>query len=97
MEDNNYEHFLKNVASPLDYSEGFYLVYIEVAVKTEEISKIISEHAKIMTELEFGYLCEAHMQAIPEIARSLSLKNHAIYQMVRLVRLTKSSDDKEVK
>lgn len=96
MEDNNYDHFLKNVASPLDYSEGFYLVYVEVAVTTEEIRKIISGHAKIMTELEFGYLCEAHMQAIPEIARSLSLKNHAIYQMVRLVRLSKSSDSKDV-
>lgn len=97
MEDNNYNHFLKNVASPLDYSEGFYLVYIEVAVKTEEINKIISKHAKITSELEFGYLCEAHMQAIPEIARSLSQKNHAIYQMVRLVRLTKNADDKEIK
>lgn len=94
MED--YELLLKNAATPLDYSEGVYLVYVEVALKTTAISEIISEHAKIMTELEFGYLCEAHMQAIPEIARSLSLKNHAIYQIVRLVRLSKNADSKEV-
>jgi|GEM_PF-1358396 len=95
MEDNNFDPFLKNVASPLDYSEGFYLVYVEVAKTTAAINNIISEHAKIITELEFGYLCEAHMQAIPEIARSLSLKNHAVYQMVRLVKVTKSSDSKD--
>lgn len=96
MEDNNYDLFLKNVASPLDYSEGYYLVYIEVPKPTEEIHDIISEYAKIVNELEFGYLCEVHMQGIPEIARSLSLKNHAIYQMVRLVRLSKSPDKTEV-
>jgi hypothetical protein len=92
MEDNNYDFLIKNVASPLDYSESFYLVYIEVAQPTSEISEIILQHGKIMTELEFGYLCEVHMQGIPEIARSLSLKNHAIYQMVRLVRLNKKPD-----
>ena len=97
MQDNNYDFLLKNVASPLDYSEGYYLVYIEVAVTTEEISQIISKHAKIMTELEFGYLCEVHMQDIPEIARSLSLKNHAIYQMVRLVKLNKTSNNRTEK
>ncbi|MFH6959971.1 hypothetical protein ACHRV1_21440 [Flavobacterium aquidurense] len=97
MKDHNYGSFLKNLASPLDYSEGFYLVYVELAVTNSIVNQIISKHCKIIKELEFGYLCEAHMQAIPEIARSLSLENHAIYQMVRLVRLTKSSDDKGIK
>lgn len=96
MEDNNYDFLLKNVASPLDYSEGYYLVYVEVPKPSKTIYNIISKHAKITSELEFGYLCEVHMQGIPEIARSLSLKNHAIYQMVRLVRLSKSSDNKKV-
>ncbi|MFH7001415.1 hypothetical protein [Flavobacterium bizetiae] len=96
MEDNNYDFLLKNVASPLDYSEGYYLVYVEVPKPSKTIYNIISKHAKITSELEFGYLCEVHMQGIPEIARSLSLKNHAIYQMVRLVRLSKSSDNKQV-
>lgn len=96
MEDNNYDFLLKNVASPLDYSEGYYLVYVEVPKPSKTISNIISKHSKITSELEFGYLCEVHMQGIPEIARSLSLKNHAIYQMVRLVRLSKSSDNKQV-
>lgn len=96
MEDNNYDFLLKNVASPLDYSEGYYLVYVEVPKPSKTIYNIISKHAKITSELEFGYLCEVHMQGIPEIARSLSLKNHAIYQMVRLVRLSKSSDNKQI-
>lgn len=93
MENNNYDSLLKNIATPLDYSEGFYLVYVEVPKKIKAIHSIISKHAKITSELEFGYLCEVHMQGIPEIARSLSLKNHAIYQMVRLVKLSKSTDN----
>ncbi len=90
MENKDYEHLLKNIGSPLDYSEGFYLVYVEVPVTNTTISTIISNHAKIVTELDFGYLCEAHMQAIPEIVRSLSVENHAVYQIIRLVRLNKS-------
>lgn len=96
MENNDYDSFLKNLATPLDYSEGIYLVYVELAVTNNSINKIISKHCKIIKELEFGYLCESHMQAIPEIARSLSAKNHAIYQMVRLVRLSKNSDSNDV-
>lgn len=92
MEDNDYDSFFKNLSTPLDYSEGLYLVYVEVPLVNNTISTIISKHAKITSELQFGYLCEAHMQAIPEIARSLSLENHAIYQIVRLVKLSKSSD-----
>lgn len=92
MENNDYDSFFKNLSTPLDYSEGLYLVYVEVPVLNNAISTIISKHAKITSELEFGYLCEVHMQAIPEIARSLSLENHAIYQIVRLVKLSKSSD-----
>jgi len=89
MENKDYNALLQHIANPLDYSEGFYLVYVEVPERTKEINEIISMHCKIVSELEFGYLCEAHMQAIPEIARSLSLKNHAIYQMVRLVKLSR--------
>lgn len=92
MEDNDYDSFFKNLSTPLDYSEGLYLVYVEVPVVNNAISAIISKHAKITSELEFGYLCEAHMQAIPKIVRSLSLENHAIYQIVRLAKLSKSSD-----
>lgn len=96
MKNNDYDSFFKNLSTPLDYSEGLYLVYVEVSVLNNAISTIISKHAKITSELEFGYLCEVHMQAIPEIARSLSLENHAIYQIVRLVKLSKSSDRKGV-
>lgn len=96
MENNEYEQLLKNIASPLDYSEGLYLVYVELFHTNAEMYNIISEHVTIIKELEFGYLCEAHMQAIPEIARSLSLKNHAVYQIVRLVKLTRSSDNEPV-
>lgn len=88
MKHIEYDSLEQKFASPLDYSEGTYLVYIEVAKTTSIIKEIISKHAKITTELEFGYLCEVHMQAVPEIARSLSLENHAIYQIIRLVKLS---------
>jgi hypothetical protein len=94
MKNNDYDFFQSKIGSPLEYFDNFYLVYIEVFKTTDEIQEIISKHAKIVQELEFGYLCEVHMQGIPEIARSLSLKNHAIYQMVRLVKL-KSPDNKD--
>jgi hypothetical protein len=93
MESNNYDFLIKSIASPLDYSEGLYLVYIELYQTNDELREIISEHGTIINELEFGYLCEVHMQGIPEIARSLSLKNHAVYQIVRLVRLNKRSEN----
>ncbi|KIO54236.1 hypothetical protein IW18_03440 [Flavobacterium hibernum] len=80
---------LQKVTSPLDYSEDLYLLYVEVAKTTSDIKEIILKHANVTTELEFGYLCEAHMQAIPEIARSLSFENHAIYQIIRLAKITK--------
>lgn len=95
MENNDYDFLQNKIGSPLEYSENIYLVYIEVFKTTDEIHEIISKHSKIVQELEFGYLCEVHMQGIPEIARSLSLKNHAVYQMVRLVRLNKSLDNKD--
>lgn len=87
MENNDYNILIKDIGTPLDYSEGLYLVYVEVPKRTDEIAAIISKHSKIVSELEFGYLCESHMQGIPEIARSMSLENHAIYQIVRLVKL----------
>lgn len=88
MKEEDYAHFAKTVATPLDYSEGLYLVYLELARTNKTLHKLISKHATITKELEFGYLCEVHMQVIPEIVRSLSAKNHGIYQIVRLVKLT---------
>lgn len=88
MENSNIDSYIKTIGTPKDYSNGLYLVYIELFEANDTFREIISKHCKIRTELEFGYICEAHMQAIPEIARSLSLKNHAIYQMVRLGKVT---------
>lgn len=81
------EQYIKNIGSPKDYSDGFCLVYVELYKTSKPLKKIISAHAKVTKELEFGYLCEVHMQAIPEIVRSLALKNHAVYQIVRLVKI----------
>ncbi|OXA86762.1 hypothetical protein [Flavobacterium hibernum] len=89
MKHVEYDSLLQKVTSPLDYSEDLYLLYVEVAKTTSDIKEIILKHANVTTELEFGYLCEAHMQAIPEIARSLSFENHAIYQIIRLAKITK--------
>lgn len=86
--ENNDDLLLKTIGTPMEYSDGVYLVYIELYQTNNTLSKIISKHAKITTELEFGYICEVNMQEIPEIARSLALKNHAIYQIVRLAKVT---------
>ena len=81
------EKYIRDIGTPRDYSDSKFLVYVELYKPSRKLRKIISEHCKIVKELEFGYLCEAHLQAIPEITRSLSLKNHSVYQIVRLVKL----------
>lgn len=86
--ENKDDVFLKTIGTPKEYSDNLYLVYIELYTANETFREIISQHAKITTELEFGYICEVNMQGIPEIARSLALKNHAIYQIVRLAKVT---------
>ncbi|PBJ12203.1 hypothetical protein [Flavobacterium sp. ACN6] len=88
MENKDYKQLINNIGTPNEYSDSLYLVYIELYKADAELGKVISEHSKIVSELEFGYICEANMQDIPEIARSLSLKNHAIYQIVRLEKLS---------
>lgn len=87
MENEN-DLFLKTIGTPKEYSDNLYLVYIELYQTNDEFREIISQHGKITTELEFGYICEVNMQGIPEIARALALKNNAIYQIVRLAKVT---------
>lgn len=81
------EKYIKDIGTPRDYSDSKYLVYVELYKADKKLKKIIAEHCKVIKELEFGYLCEEYLQASPEIIRSLSLKNHAVYQIVRLVKL----------
>lgn len=88
MKKKDLEKYIKNIGNPNEYSDSKYLVYVELYKADKKLKKIISEHCKVIKELECGYLCEANLQAIPEITRSLSLKNHAVYQIVRLVKLS---------
>jgi len=86
--ENDTNFFEKTIGTPKEYSNGLYVVYIELYQTNDIFNGIISKHAKIISELDFGYICEVHMQAIPEIVRSLALENHAIYQIVRLAKVT---------
>jgi hypothetical protein len=88
--ENDKDLFEKTIGTPKEYSDGIYLVYVELYETNDSFRAIISKHATITTELEFGYICEVNIQGIPEIARSLALENHAVYQIVRLAKLTKS-------
>lgn len=88
MPSKELEKYIKDIGTPRDYSGSKYLVYVELYKADKKFKKIISEHCKVVKTLEFGYLCKADLQAIPEIARSLSLKNHAVYQIVRLTKIS---------
>lgn len=88
MENSDHDLFVQRIGTPKEYSEGLYLVYIELYQTNDTFRGIISAYCKITAELEFGYLCEVNMQRIPEIVRALAMKNHAIYQIVRLTKLT---------
>lgn len=87
MRSKDLEKYINDIGTPRDYYDSRYLVYVELYKTGKKLKKIISEHCKIIKQVEFGYLCEAHMQAIPEITRSLTQKNHAVYQIVRLVKI----------
>jgi len=87
MRSKDLEKYINDIGTPRDYYDSRYLVYVELYKTGKKLKKIISEHCKIIKQVEFGYLCEAHMQAIPEITRSLTQKNHAVYQVVRLVKI----------
>ena len=87
MGSKDLEKYINDIGTPRDYYDSRYLVYVELYKTGKKLKKIISEHCKIIKEVEFGYLCEANMQAIPEITRSLTQKNHAVYQVVRLVKI----------
>lgn len=89
MRSKDLEKYINDIGTPRDYYDSRYLVYLELYKTGKKLKKIISEHCKIIKEVEFGYLCEAHMQAIPEITRSLTQKNHAVYQVVRLVKIAR--------
>lgn len=78
---------LKVISTPMEYSDDKYLVYVELYKTTKTLKKIISKHCEIISEMEFGYICKVTMQGIPEIVRSLALKNHAVYQIVRLSKV----------
>jgi hypothetical protein len=88
MDKIDFERILNNVASPRDYTSSKYLVYFELAITNDSIKKIITNHSNVLKEFEFGYLCEIHIQSVPELVRSLSKNNHAVYQVVRLVKLS---------
>ena len=88
MKKTDYNLLLKNTGSPKEYSDAIYLVYFELYKTSKTFKKIIPKHCKIVSEAEFGYICEVSMQGIPEIVRSLALKNHAVYQIVRLCKIT---------
>jgi len=88
MGNKDVEKYIRDIGTPRDYSNNKYLVYVELYKADKKFKKIISEHCKVIKKLEFGYLCEAHLQSIPEIIRSLYLKNHAVYQIVRLAKLS---------
>ncbi|KQS89194.1 hypothetical protein [Chryseobacterium sp. Leaf394] len=86
MPKKDLEKYIRDTATPKDYSDSKYLVYVELYKRDKKVKKIISEHCKVIRKLNSGYLCEAHMQAVPEIVRSLALENHAVYQVVRLAK-----------
>jgi len=87
MAHKDIDKYITVIGTPREYSNELYLIYVELYKADKKSKKIISQYCEVIKELEFGYLCEAHMQAIPEIVRSLSLKNHAVYQIVRLVKI----------
>ncbi|KJZ13624.1 hypothetical protein TW85_13080 [Marinomonas sp. S3726] len=74
--------------TPRDYSDDMYKVYFEVGewegraltVLTECVGEAQAKHIK---HLEFGYEFVMPIQCVPDVAKLLSQKNVAIYQIVR--------------
>ncbi|MCG9658259.1 hypothetical protein [Vibrio mediterranei] len=74
--------------TPLDYSSDMYRFYFEV-MDVEDIayrtllSLLGSRYAYTLKRLPYGYEAELPIQCVPDVLRTLSVHNIAVYQVVR--------------
>ncbi len=71
------------VGNPLDYSEGKFNVYFEVASKENALKVILRTGiTNEVVEKEYGFVIQIARQQIPEIVREFAEQNIAIYAVV---------------
>lgn len=69
--------------TPFDYSDDKITVYFEIADK-QSVRRIMEDISFIdnIEDLEYGFEVKIAIQQIPEVIRSLSQKNIAIYAVI---------------
>lgn len=87
--------------TPADYTGALYCVYVEVGewkgLARDAISDFLVERSRELQDFHFspsdirarqhGYEVDLPMQLIPELVRALTVRNVAIYQVLRLQRV----------
>jgi hypothetical protein len=79
--------------TPRDYSEDLYRFYFELIDNDHVAKEIISqflgkERATNIKIVEYGYEFNIPIQCAPEIVRLLQKRDIAIYQVVRLAKVS---------
>lgn len=81
--------------TPKDYSEDLYKFYFEVGeyqgVALGIFESFVGQvQSGYISPVEFGYELAIPIQSVPDLVRSLCEENIAIYQIVRIEKITES-------
>lgn len=91
MKENGGQGDAANAGTPGDYSESVYRFYLELADRGADARRLIEAflpppHAARIRDMDHGFEFEMPIQCAPDLVRSLSDSNIAIYQLVRVSR-----------
>ena len=83
------------IGTPLDYTEDLYRFYFEIrdahGVVERTLNRFLgSDHAKRLHRLTHGFEMDLPIQSVPDLIRSLSGENIAIYQVVRHAKVDRT-------
>lgn len=86
-------HF-KNSGTPKDYSEDLYRFYLEVVDRDFSVKGILidflgPQNVISMSDKPYGYEFDMPIQRAPDVIRNLAKANIAIYQLVRIGRVSR--------
>ena len=86
---------ISEIGTPLDYTEDLYRFYFEIidtnGVAERALNSFLgSEHAKRLHRLRHGFEMDLPIQSVPDLIRSLSGENIAIYQVVRHAKVDRT-------
>ncbi len=83
----------ENNGTPQDYSEDLYRFYLEVVDPNFVVKQLLRDflgpgYVISMSDKPYGYEFDMPIQCAPDVVRNLSQANIAIYQLIRIERVS---------